>query len=348
MSEQNQVQFTVLLDQRPRINLKGYIAGGEELRGAQFYKTPSNGMGVADSIEAVQGAGLVQVPAYLMANGRISAIKQAKINGNAKDALNDPVWGAWHETYGERLTLEVKKEYEGLEKGVYVVDVQGAGLFMPRPDAIREAIREGTLKNRAFPISAEDKDLLLGERQAYVFRDGKLQTVQVDNFFTSYNAFEEWAQSADFNPLEMPIYAVVRTQEEARGNSSGMKPIVNQLTNADLAIPVGGKERLKAMLVDDEGRSHFGWSNFGSHHDGYKTMDSGRVVVLGNYYGGVSCGSYFNFDGRSVGVAPEVLNALGKKIIAPTLDEILAVGKIHVSKAGQDGYRADVQSLFLK
>jgi len=349
MSEQNQVQFTVLLDQRSGTNLRGYTAEGEELRGAQFYKTPSNGMGVVDSIEAVQGADLLQVPAYLMANGRISAIKKARLNGNVKDALNDPVWGVWHDTHGERLTLEATESYEDLGKGAYVVDIQGVGLFMPRPDAIRQAINDKELRNRAFPVSAKDKDLLLGERQAYVFRNSELQTVPVDNFFTSYDAFEEWAKSTDFNPLDMPVYAVVRTQEEASKNPSGYKPIADQLTNADLAIPIGGKERLKVMLVDDEGDSHFGWSNFGSHHDGYETMDLGRVVVLGSgISGGVSCNDTVNSYGCSVGVAPEALNALGKKIVAPTLDQILTVGETHVSRAGQNGYNADVQRLFLK
>jgi len=61
-----------------------------------------------------------------------------------------------------------------------------------------------------------------------------------------------------------------------------------------------------------------------------------------------------DFDiGRFVGLAPEVqirekLQVQEKKLVAPTLEQVLALGSGHISKAGLPAYEADVKRLFEK
>ena len=56
----------------------------------------------------------------------------------------------------------------------------------------------------------------------------------------------------------------------------------------------------------------FGWGEFGSWHDGYDNNNTGRVLFLGDFGLGGS-GSLDGNLGRSVGVAPEALDAFYKQ-----------------------------------
>jgi len=308
-----QPKFTVLLD-RKGTSTRG-LESGITLRGAPMYREGNTG--VADSIQAVQEAGLLQVPSYLLVNGRIHADRESK-------KPMESVWTQWHNTLGERLTVAVEQGYRDIPKGTYVVDVQNAGLFMPRPDMIQAAIKESRLVNRAYPLSQAEKDLLLGERQAYQFDGITVKTVPV-TLFPSYAAFLEASQNPAFLD-SMPVYAVVRPVDDGRKNPSGYYPIQDQLENPDLVIAAGGKAPLRSMILNDTGEARFGWSQFGSWHDGYTTADTGRAVVLGNGDLGVGCNSdllYHYLDGRSVGVAPEALGARHEARRAQSLDDVV-------------------------
>ncbi len=302
--------FNVLLDKIQGNKSRGLRLSGEDLKAARFYREGRTG--VADSVQAVQDAGLLQVPTYAIVHGRSFV------------GLDDPTWSEFHDSLGERLTLSVDKDYEGVPKGEWVVDVQGGGLFMSRHEVIRRAVKERKLVNGAIRISPEDKDLLLGERQVYFWNGQKLEIVPVKYFFTSFEQFQDVSGTPEFQrDLRdlSAVYVVLRIVEEARKNSSSYRPISEQLTNPDLIISAGSKDRLRKMLMekelDSKGKEtsqevpRFKWTQFGSGNDGYTNVDTGRVGVLGDFY----CDDYVNFysnlydDGVSGGVAPEALEA---------------------------------------
>jgi hypothetical protein len=300
-----QPQFNVLLDKIEGSESRGLRLGGGELSASRFYRRGNTG--VADSVQAVQDAGLLQVPSY------------AYIKGRSFVGLDAPVWSNFQDSLGERLTLNANKTYEGVPRGDWVVDVQGGGLFMPRHEIIKSAVEGNALVNGAIRIPQEDKDLLLGERQVYRWDGEKLETVPVDYFFTSFAEFDDVSGIPEFQKALTDlnaVYVVLRPASEARENPSEYRSIGKQLQNSDLIIPSGGRARLSRILMeasDEEGKQvpRFGWTQFGSWHDGYKNQDTGHGGVLGYYvYGNVDYGSDLNDDGGSGGVAPEALEQL--------------------------------------
>ncbi len=290
--------FDILLSKQEGTEVvPGLRSGGFELRGRAFPKDFNNGEGVADSVEAVQNAGLVQVPCYALVRGRATASKE------------EPVWSRWHDTLGERMVLDIRAEqYQGVKAGMYVVDLIGAGLFISRPNIIRQAVQGNMLVNRAMPITDQMKATLIGEKSAYRWNGGELEQVAVQ-VFSSYAAFEEASRGRDFQDklADMSaIYAVLRPVAEAQRNPSDYRNLDLQAQNPDLVIPAGGKAPLQAMLAQVES---FKWDGIGSYHDRYQTPDTGRVVVLGSDNLGVDCNYGLSGSGRSVGVAPEALKA---------------------------------------
>lgn len=288
--------FTVLLDKGER-SIDGFFSE-YELRGVPMYKEGKSGL--ADSVQAVQEAGLLQVPTYLLVNGRIHADK-------ASEEITKTVWTTWNNSLGERLTLAVEQDrYKDVQKGVYVVDIQNGGFFMPCHKDIRTAVTAEKLKNGAYPVSTTDKDLLFGSNRVWNF-DGEKVYLDPLQLFLSYDAFLD--ASGDPHFLEsMPKYAVLRPVEEARKNLSGYRSITEQLENPDLVIPAGGKAPLRNMLLNAEGIPRFKWTQFGSWHDGYKNIDSGHGIVVGSSKTGMFCNLNINIGSRSVGVSPNALN----------------------------------------
>ncbi|MFT7616200.1 MAG: hypothetical protein ACI8Y7_001029, partial [Candidatus Woesearchaeota archaeon] len=273
-------------------------------------------LGVVESIEAVHNNNLVQVPAYALINGR-SVVDANTIGKNGVEIfekVTEPGWNSWHDSLGERLTLRADRSYPGIKQGLYVVDLIGAGLFMSRPTELRNAIRQESLKNGAYPVSIKEKELLFGDQEAYRFDGTTIQTVPV-RVFTSYKSFLEESVSSTFQEKLSDlsaVYAVVRPAGDAQKNPSGYQTIEAQLENPDLIIPAGGKSAVENMLMSAN-NARFGWKNFGSYHDGYSNEDSGRVVIVDSDYGGVNCGDDVGCDSKSLGVAPEAL-AIAKKI----------------------------------
>jgi hypothetical protein len=294
--EDAQLEYTINLGRdEPREVIPGLRELGRELRGARFGK--SGATGVADSVQAVQEANLLQVPPYAIVAGRAIAARE------------EPTWKTFVDTLGERLTLEVRAgQYDGIDAGLYVVDLIGAGLFMPRHDVIRAAVKGNELNKGAIQIKSKDKNLLLGEKHAYRWDGREVKKGVPVQFFGSYEAFLEASTGADFKQglQDMTaIYAVLRPVAEAQKNPSGYRNIDVQLNNPDGIIPSGGKAPWQKMLGQ---MTSFEWNGVGSHHDGYSNVDTGRPVVLNGGYG-IRCHNSLDDDGGSVGVAPEALKA---------------------------------------
>ena len=312
------------------------------VEGTSFYKEGKTG--VADSIHAVQNAGFRQAPTYLLVQGRSLADS------------NNPIWTQWHDSYAERLTLTDAKGTLGEEGAVYVVDIQNGGLFAGNPQRIRSAVLEGGLtSNYAMSIEQSEVDELLDaiarQDEAHLKQKG-WTTANVVKFFTDFGSFREASNDTSFLNNN-PAYVVVRKVADAQANKSGYEGVESQLHNPDLVIPSGGVAPLGAML--DKAQS-FGWDNFGSHHDGYTGENSGRLVILYNDYNGVSADSDMSNYGRSVGVAPEALEARAKivirenpnapvapaqqeeTVVQPNLEEVIAFSRRFVPPIAQEQY----------
>ncbi len=273
---------TLLLDQ-------GLDSEGNEIivTSTPFYKP--NNTGVADSIHAVQASGLVQAPTYLLVNGRGMA-----------DA-EDLVWSQWNDTFGERLTVKDKKGILGSNGAIYVVDIQNGGLFAGKPEKIRAAVQRRDLINNAMPLNQREVnemfDAIKRGDVEYAKQKGWTSADNV-HMFTDFGSFRGSSSEETFL-RDNPAYFVVRKVEDAQVNNSGYQNLENQRNNPDLIIPSGGVAPLGKMLDKAE---EFGWTQFGSHHDGYKGVNSGRLVVLNNHNNGVNANNNMNNNGRSSGI----------------------------------------------
>ena len=110
-----------------------------EVRGTYFTKTGRTG--VADSIQAVQQAGLVQVPSYMLGEGRIAAGRDAEAKGDVKLALEEPVWNQWHDTFAETDTIVDKKGILGGKGKLYVASFQHGGFFVHDHKRIKDSVQ---------------------------------------------------------------------------------------------------------------------------------------------------------------------------------------------------------------
>ena len=284
--------FTVMLDKRDGHSVRGAEVGGAVLRGKPIYKEGSTGL--ADSIEAVISSGLIHVPTYRL------------IGGRAHVGKDDEAWSEWHDSNAERISAYDEKGIIGAKGVMYALDIQNGGLFVWNPGRIKEAVEGEKLVNGALQLSQDEVNNVLDaiKRNDY---EGLKQIVHGKEvvFAGDYDGFVEASASTDFVKGMDVTYLVFRPAKEAGKLYSGRTDIDAQRDNPDLVIASGGKEPLKRMLNQAAG---FGWSKFGSWHDGYKNKNGGRVVYLSNDNYGVS-GIYLYASGRSVGVAPEALDA---------------------------------------
>jgi len=265
------------------------------IRGTPFYITGETG--VADSIQAVERAGLVRVPAYWIAEGQTVA------------PATDPVWTQWYDSYGERDTIVDKRGILGTKDQVYVVDFQNGGMFTGNHQRIRTAVKDGKLQNNAIPLDQENDvnsflDAVAQNDTAVLQQRGLVREGSV-YVFKSFEEFDEASSHESFLG-NFPAYVVLRTAERARNNLSGHQPIDAQRENEDLIVPLGGRNQLGKVL---DLAASFKWTQFGSYHDGYINNNSGRVVLVCDLSFGVSSGNVVINYGRSLGVAPEALVA---------------------------------------
>ncbi|MBI4139391.1 hypothetical protein HY483_00330 [Candidatus Woesearchaeota archaeon] len=234
---------TVLLDK------VGSSKPYKELRAARYCYPCCD---TAYSASRVQEDGLLQVPTYAYFHGCSLA--------DYIDfwSLSDPVLTHNNDTLGERLTLHVDKDYNGVPKGEWAVDVQGGGLIMPRPKLLINTLKPNGLEDDKIHLSGEvlitpeDKDLLLGERQVYRWNGKKLETIPVEYFFTSFAEFDDVSETPEFQKSlrELSaVYAVLRPASETVGAHEGYRPISEQFKNPSLIIPAGSRSRLRRMLT---------------------------------------------------------------------------------------------------
>ncbi len=294
-----------------------------ELRGRQFGRYIIPDTGVADSVQAVQEANLLQVPPYAIIAGKGVAAKE------------ETTWKTiFIDTLGEQLTLDVKAgQYDGIDAGVYVVDLIGAGLFMPRHDVIRAAVKGNKLVNGAIKIEPKYKDLLLKEKRAYRWNGREVKKVSVQ-VFDSYDAFLEASTGTDFvqGLRDMTaVYAVIRPVDKARENqyqhtdvqsSSSDYPYIRaQLNYPDGIILSGGEapwqKMLHQMMSLDMRSVRY---NLGCNNYIDIIVDGCRHVVLDCGIDSIGC---FGFSGGSVGVAPEALRAWNNAHDTANLNNIL-------------------------
>ena len=274
-----------------------------EVRAKPFYR--EGRFGVADSVQAVEDSGLVRVPSYMIVAGRASADK------------TEPVWAKFSDSYGERLTVKDKRGILGTKGQVYVIGIQNGGVFMGNHEKIRRAVKKNLLKNYAMPLEprSEVNPLLDAIKDSNPLKALKeLGWTKSDSVyvFNNFGDFDDASQADNFL-VENPAYIVVRRADEAKTEPFGYKAMAEQKNNQSLIIASGGRKPLIRML--DQATS-FGWNQFGSWHDGYKNINSGRVVVLYNDNRGIYSDNYINDLGRSLGVAPEEL-AKRAKIVGP-------------------------------
>ncbi len=308
----NMSEATVLLG-------KGLDKDGNvlEVRGTSFYRTGTTGL--ADGIEAVQQAGLIQVPIYLLGEGRVAAGRDAEARGRIRLALQKTVWTQYHDGLAEVDTVVDKKGILGKKGELYAVKFQNGGLFANNHQRIRDAVL-GTNGKRltdsyAMPLNRKEVNAFLDAVQsgdANALREmGFLQGGSV-YVFKNFGEFADASGRADFL-ADMPGYVVLRTADEARFQGSGRETISAQRNNQDLAIDFGGVARAGAVLDVAE---KLGWTQFGVYNDGDSTANSGRVVFLNNHERGVNGNNCLYGTGRSVGVTPKALEARAK-IVAP-------------------------------
>ena len=325
-----------------------------EVLGTPFYKTGNTGF--ADSVAAVQSAGLHRAPTYMFALARATAEK------------SDAVWSQWHNTNAEVDTVLDKEGILGKSGQLYVVDFQNGGLFVNDYSRVRSAVTtEGGLRNGAMPLGKEEvKEFFTYVKEgdvAALRQKGWLQGAEGANYiFKNGGEFTDASAAEDFL-RNTPGYVVLTPADAARAESSSYQALSEQEHNLRLQIRSGGKKALKGML--DQARS-FGWTQFGSHTDGYNNANSGRAVVLYNSNDGVRGISLIYNNGRSVGVAPEALEARAKivdpapskvevtsqsrtdesGIVQPSLEQVLAAGRSFVAEACWPQYEDSMRKLY--
>lgn len=300
--------FTVMLDKREGIGVRGAEFGGAVLRGMPFLKEGVTG--VADSIDAVLSSSLIHVPTYRLIAGRAFA------------GENEGAWSEWHDSNAERITAHDEKGILGAKGAVYALDIQNGGLFVWNPKRIREAINGRKLVNYALQLGQGEVDGVLDamKRNDYA---GLKQIVHGRDvaFAGDYKGFLEASARPDFVKGVETTYLVLRQAEEARQLPSERKSIAEQRENPDLIIASGGKRPLGNML---DKASSFGWEKFGSWHDGYNKNNTGRVLFLSDHGNGLLGYDYLDDFGRSVGVAPEALDAFYRQKDVNPLEVIVS------------------------
>lgn len=288
-----------------------------EVRGTPFYRTGATGVG--DSIQALQEAHLIHVPAYLFGEGRVAAAREAEAKGNVQLALQESVWSTWHDASGETDTFLDKEGILGQKGQLYVASFQNGGLFVHNPNRIQNSVlkQDGHRLTQWNSISLDPNEVnavldAVNQKDTVALRQMGVLHGGSKYVFNGFGEFAEASAREDFLQ-DLPGYVVVRAADEARKNSSGYQSITAQRSNEDLAIVFGGMQRLGVVL---DVAQKVGWKQFGSHHDGYLHPNSGRVVIVSTHNYGVDSLNLVYDLGRPVGVAPEAL-AVRAKIVRP-------------------------------
>src|SRR3989338_5068334 len=196
---------------------KGLDKDGEgiEVRGTPFYRTGTTGL--ADGIDAIQRSGLIQVPIYLLGEGRVAAGRDAQDQGNIQLALQEPVWAQFHDGLAEVDTVVDKKGILGEKGESYVAKFQNGGLFAKDHQRIRDAVlgRNGKrlTDSYAMPLDQKEVNAFLD-----VVKSGDATALQQMGFlqggsvyvFKNFGEFADASTRLDFL-ANLPGYVVLRT-----------------------------------------------------------------------------------------------------------------------------------------
>ena len=220
----------------------------------------------------------------------------------------DDVYEVSHST-GSFATLEGLKA--GLESGI---DVYG---FMVVPDTEWAEAGKGKYLGKEVPrVSLSD------------LRAGK----NIPSIGTPYTVFTKMKDNPNINPRGQLTY--------------------DQFMNDDRVLMTCGspeeREALAKMLFGKTEEGGEGWSNVGSYHrlEARFGTNKGRPAYLHNNHAGLDAYFVRHASGRFLGVAPEALVARGVELVRPSLEQVIALGRTHVSSSGADAFKTDAIKLY--
>ncbi len=295
-------QFTILLDQN----------GSTKLYAASFYGKGK--YAVSDSIQAVQDAGLLQVPPHLINK---SAFLTSK--GISKKR---PIH---YSSLAEKLEVNIPaNRYKEIHGGSYVINIIGAGFFMSRPEIMRSQIKNNRLRNRGqydnpgFALTETDIDLLLGENQAWQFNGQKITTVHIP-LFTSFHEFMEKSKST--LPSFMQAYAVMRPISPSKDlYDIRMADITDKWINKG-----GWKDEIK-FLVPENGLPPC----YSELMYDVQPNNSGGGAITKNFLTTMLETTYFDNvnSTHSLGIKPEDLELFIKTLTAPNQSKRASLQRI--------------------
>ncbi len=267
------------------------------------YKEGSAGVG--ESIKAINS-----IPNIIRARPYEVAIARGL------NPANDSLWSQWFDLDEEQLRVTAIKSYDGIKQGDHRLFLVGCSSFSHDTDAMTAFVKgEGVLDgknnvgltNYSIPLSQTNQvDKLLGDGVVYVTgTNGSSQEQKVS--ILTYNQFFEASKEKDFL-LKNQFYVVQFSEQDIQAMGSDYKDITGfEVRNHQPSIVRSGSNQIWQSLLN--GGEERGYSNF---YVGTPNLNenSGRVGFLANDHGFNALN--INYHGRSVGVAPEALDALVK------------------------------------
>lgn len=223
---------------------------------------------------------------------------------------NDDLWH-WKNLNFEAVKFETDKTYsignQELPKGKYFAFVINAETFSHDINKINQAINDKKIINNSMPLGDNYVDDLIGNKQAWVLKDGIMQKSEVPILTT--NLFRE--QSANLDFLDIPAYVALFSIEEATEYSHNDR------------LPIDDKRVKNHMPSQVISRSPIVWLEYLDVMKTKKRYSKIYVgmpnLLCGAGRGGCASGDNFGFDfddiylnGCSVGVPPEAERVLVK------------------------------------
>ena len=251
---------------------------------------------VVISLKEVIGANLMPVPTYQLLRGFC-------IGGSQRKQGNILTWN--YNTLAECDTVFDEKGILGKKEAMYVLDIQGSGLFIRNPARMQTAVESGLLVDGGLQLYQEEIDTFLDLIQRKD-NNGLGQVMGRVIYSGFYEEFLEFTRSRSFpsSLVDCPMnsYVILRPVEHASKEQIFGQGFDWQRTNSDLIISAGGESRLNDVLdrLQEEGRT------FRICRSDYRTKNVGYLVSLGENT--LITQSPINANvGNFVGVSPDAL-----------------------------------------
>ena len=231
---------------------------------------------------------LEQALEHAGSNGIVATMPEL-IAAKVKADKSHKFWKKWYTTHTEEnVGVDKKGRFYSKNEPVLVV-VNGEGILTP--DRIRKAYRDGLVGHSAKYTDDEFNGLL----------DGKLPGGNSIDIYP----YEDIEKGISDLPHK---FGVVIPYDKAKGTESGYHQKGLFLNNPLVIARNGGMENLE--LYYEKAKASDG--DLGNYHS-FKARDfsvpQGRLLYLGNDYGGLGGGSSLDGSGRFVRVAPEARSA---------------------------------------